>query len=312
MWFKIDDTLADHDKVLKAGNAAMGLWVRCGAWSARQLTEGFIPKRIARLYGRPSLVKVLLESGLWCESEDGYQMHDFLDYNPSKEKVLSERRAATERQRRAREAATEKRSKPSSSRRDKSVTHAVSHADVTPVVTVPPSRPVLPSEVQEVSNETSTTPSVSRTDVIICDEPATAAVVPAAPQARPQTAQTLIGEWIDAVKAEGGHAPAGRDKGQVARLLAEMLAEGLPYEAVRRGLVLWHQKRLHPATLPSVVREASLGPATAPRTAAPNYRTQQVESMFASLARMSEDEGAQVHGDGISWPPPGLTARDTA
>lgn len=29
-WFKVDDTLALHGKVVAAGNPAMGLWVRAG------------------------------------------------------------------------------------------------------------------------------------------------------------------------------------------------------------------------------------------------------------------------------------------
>ena len=33
-WFKVDDNLALHPKVLGAGNAAMGMWVRAGSWSA--------------------------------------------------------------------------------------------------------------------------------------------------------------------------------------------------------------------------------------------------------------------------------------
>jgi len=41
-WFKVDDTLAFHAKVVAAGNAAMGLWVRAGAHSMQQLTDGFI------------------------------------------------------------------------------------------------------------------------------------------------------------------------------------------------------------------------------------------------------------------------------
>ena len=39
-WFRVDDTLAMHPKVYAAGNAAMGLWVRAGAWSMQQLTDG--------------------------------------------------------------------------------------------------------------------------------------------------------------------------------------------------------------------------------------------------------------------------------
>ena len=44
-WFKVDDKLAFHPKVLTAGNTAIGLWVRAGAWSADQLQTDLSPNR---------------------------------------------------------------------------------------------------------------------------------------------------------------------------------------------------------------------------------------------------------------------------
>jgi hypothetical protein len=70
------------------------------------------------------------------------------------------------------------------------------------------------------------------------------------------TAQTLVGEWVDHCP----HRPPGRVVGQIAKLIGEMLDEGQPYEAVRAGLALWHQKgTTHPATLPSFVHQAMNG-----------------------------------------------------
>ncbi|MDQ3485385.1 MAG: hypothetical protein M3445_08255, partial [Actinomycetota bacterium] len=72
------------------------------------------------------------------------------------------------------------------------------------------------------------------------------AVVSGAP-----TAQTLIAEWID----NCDEPPPGRVKGQVAKEVATMLSEQIPYERVRRGLQEWQHRGLHPGTLPSVVHE---------------------------------------------------------
>lgn len=84
-WFKVDDKLAFHPKVIGAGNAAIGLWVRAGAWSADQLTDGQIPKpMIAVLGGRPADARALVDAGLWTDEGDRYQMHDWRDYQPSK------------------------------------------------------------------------------------------------------------------------------------------------------------------------------------------------------------------------------------
>lgn len=38
-WFRVDDSLDTHPKAIAAGNEAMGLWVRCGAYAARQAAQ---------------------------------------------------------------------------------------------------------------------------------------------------------------------------------------------------------------------------------------------------------------------------------
>lgn len=84
-WFKVDDKLAFHPKVIRAGNSAMGLWLRGGAWSADQATDGFIPATmIPVLGGRPSDTKALVAAGLWVEEAGGFRMHDWTDYQPTK------------------------------------------------------------------------------------------------------------------------------------------------------------------------------------------------------------------------------------
>lgn len=104
-WFKVDDGFAWHTKAVRAGNAACGLWVRAGSWSSQQLTEGYVPAEIASALGSKAEVARLVASGLWVPSDDGFQFHQFLDRNPTREQVEDDRRAAAERQRRAREAA---------------------------------------------------------------------------------------------------------------------------------------------------------------------------------------------------------------
>lgn len=102
-WFKIDDGFHSHPKVIAAGNAAIGLWARCGSWSSDQLTDGFVPAAVARMYGSAAEAKALVREGLWDAADGGYLMHDFHDFNPTAETVRAEREAAAERQRRHRE-----------------------------------------------------------------------------------------------------------------------------------------------------------------------------------------------------------------
>jgi hypothetical protein len=89
-WFKIDDSAHSHPKFIRAGNAALGLWLRCGSYSAQHLLEGFVPKDIVKPFkGTPAQVKRLIEAGLWhdvghdCKKcpqpVDGYMIHDFFE-----------------------------------------------------------------------------------------------------------------------------------------------------------------------------------------------------------------------------------------
>ncbi|MEU8989994.1 mucin-2 [Streptomyces sp. NPDC048558] len=121
-WFKVDDTFYGHPKTLKAGNAAVGLWVKAGAYAAQHLTEGTVPGVVARLYGTAPQARKLVAAGLWHEhghacphpkckqpAPGDYYMHDFLIYNPTRAKVEGERTRVAERQQRARERAVEQR-----------------------------------------------------------------------------------------------------------------------------------------------------------------------------------------------------------
>jgi hypothetical protein len=102
-WFRLEDSFHSHPKVIKAGNEAAGLYVRCGAYAAQHLTNGFIPEHVALLYGSHALADALVRAGLWRRARGGWRMPDYLDYNPSREAVEKERRARAERQARWRE-----------------------------------------------------------------------------------------------------------------------------------------------------------------------------------------------------------------
>ena len=103
-WFRLDDSFDSHPKVIAAGNEAIGLFVRCGTYCARHLTDGYIPEHVALLYGSPELAETLVRAKLWRRARGGWRMPDYLDYNPSAQTVDKERAAKTERQRRWREA----------------------------------------------------------------------------------------------------------------------------------------------------------------------------------------------------------------
>lgn len=104
-WFKVDDTFPTHPKVMEAGNAAIGLWVRAGAWSAQHLTDGHIPKSVLPLLGGTVRdADRLTAAGLWTKvDKDVWQFHDWGHYQPSRVRVMAGREANRVRQQRGRE-----------------------------------------------------------------------------------------------------------------------------------------------------------------------------------------------------------------
>lgn len=71
-------------------------------------------------------------------------------------------------------------------------------------------------------------------------------------------AETLIAEWLEHCLKR----PPSSVVNQVGKQVHALLAEGIDRADVRRGLALWHDKGLHPSTLPSVVNEAMNGRAS--------------------------------------------------
>lgn len=97
-WFKVDDNLALHPKVLAAGNAAMGLWVRAGSWCAANLTDGSLPTAmVSPLGGRRRDAERLCEVGLWGKVDGGYQFKNWPEYQPTKVEIKRDREATAKR-----------------------------------------------------------------------------------------------------------------------------------------------------------------------------------------------------------------------
>lgn len=135
-WGKLDDSLYDHPKLDKLGRQRMacaGLWAVSISWCNRRLTDGFVPlSRVALLGGTVAQADHLVKAGLFEKVPEGYQVHDFLDFNDSKEYVLARRAKDAERQRVQRESKQE-------SQRDTARTNGV-----TPHVSPSPARGRVP------------------------------------------------------------------------------------------------------------------------------------------------------------------------
>lgn len=96
-WGRLDDSLYDHPKLdlipVDDRLAAVGLWARALSWCNRFLTDGLVPRdRVAKLDGSTLLADRLVVAGLFDDVPSGYRIHDFLEFNDSRQMVL-ERRA---------------------------------------------------------------------------------------------------------------------------------------------------------------------------------------------------------------------------
>jgi hypothetical protein len=102
-WFKVDDSLADHPKVLrlqalKGWQGALALWVLAGAWASRHLTNGAVPgATVARLGASRRDADLLVSVGLWERTETGYAYHDWTSRNPTRNDVEARRERTRDR-----------------------------------------------------------------------------------------------------------------------------------------------------------------------------------------------------------------------
>ncbi len=102
-WVKLDDAFFDNIKIIEAGRDARDLYIAGLCFCARRLTDGFIPEgqvpRLAADAGvenAPCLATKLLTVGLWESTEGGYEVHDYLEYNPSRDEALALRQVRSE------------------------------------------------------------------------------------------------------------------------------------------------------------------------------------------------------------------------
>lgn len=107
-WFKIDDGFTNSKPVLRLQRrvraSAIGLWTLAGAWSAKELTDGFVPEYvIEELASTPAIAAHLVKCGLWENAEEGWQFKGWEKYQPTREQIMEARDREAERKRKYRE-----------------------------------------------------------------------------------------------------------------------------------------------------------------------------------------------------------------
>lgn len=99
-WFRVDDDFYDHPKVVELRKSrhfrdCIALWTLAGCWSARHLTDGFLPSSWPKSAGfAPKTCRELIRVGLWSDVPGGYQFHNWAERQPARSEI-EERREKT-------------------------------------------------------------------------------------------------------------------------------------------------------------------------------------------------------------------------
>jgi hypothetical protein len=101
---RLDDTWLENPKIAQAGSLAAHLYCAGITYANRHLTDGFIPDgilyRLADWTGvvvngdpvtNQDLAGRLVDEGLWARVEHGYEIHDYLEFQPSRAEIEKRR-----------------------------------------------------------------------------------------------------------------------------------------------------------------------------------------------------------------------------
>lgn len=237
-WVKLDDHFDENPKVARLSDAALALWVTGLAYSNRNLTDGFIPTQVGRgklRYcdgGTDSPIGELESADLWDPVDGGWLIHDFTDYQPTRDQVLAEREAARERKAKSRRKSRE----PSQdeSQRDASATSSRVTPSPVPVPDSEPDPP-LPSveEIDEslILDESRSDPNTGLE--VWIDEDG-------------KVRQTIDGLW-DAACAIWGTPKTKTERGKRNREISELREAGLHPDLLEplfaKAVTTWNGKR---------------------------------------------------------------------
>lgn len=104
-WARLDDQAHSHPKVRRAlarEPASIALWTIGLSWAANYETDGAVPAFVVEALPsevRERAIEALLDTRLWTRNGDGFEIHDYLDFNPSHAQLEKDRRANRRRQR---------------------------------------------------------------------------------------------------------------------------------------------------------------------------------------------------------------------
>jgi len=95
-WFRFDDKAIDHPKFLALSDGAFRLWIEGGTYCNRHLTDGLILRSALNgfRYSTRKRIDELVAQRLWEADGDSFRLHDYHQWNDSKEEVLAKKEAS--------------------------------------------------------------------------------------------------------------------------------------------------------------------------------------------------------------------------
>jgi len=106
-WARIHDAAINNPKILGLidWRNPFCVWVWGLSYCSLQLTDGLIPFAAMPNKVAAKTAEQLILAGLWTRREDGFHVHDYLDWNDSRSQILLKREQAKTRMARSRERA---------------------------------------------------------------------------------------------------------------------------------------------------------------------------------------------------------------
>lgn len=103
----------------------------------------------------------------------------------------------------------------------------------------------------------------------------------------------LVGEWIDACS----HRPPSRVIGQVSKEVKALVTDKVPADVIRRSIVAWQERGLHPSTLASVAHELMNASPTRGRMGKQAQQQAETDAFFdRAMARARAADAAEAAG----------------
>jgi hypothetical protein len=101
-WVRIDANIASHDKVLNLLDdpspkrwQAFASYVCAIGWSADRGTDGRVPPNaLPFIHANPSTARLLVRHGLWHETPNGWEIHNYAVYQATAHVIDAQRREA--------------------------------------------------------------------------------------------------------------------------------------------------------------------------------------------------------------------------